>query len=845
MQKKTLNFTLDREGFEVYHDQALYYISKLEPEKCEELTLRLRATKNAFKSATLVVMSEGELLEYPMESIGAFEDKTGKYEFFETDFNVGEKGFFYCFRLEMSDGKLYYYSQMTDHAPSGEYSLDSELPLKYPDGEQNGWFILPGYKGPEWSRGISWYSIMPDCFYNGDTTNDDMQSDENYDQPWNLHHSGLRDRYGGDFQGIMDKTDYFLDLGVDGIFYDPIQKAEQNAGYGTDDFDQLESTFCNADKYSEFIEYMHGKGLRLMQDVVVYFTTFDGMYINRLDRWPTPRLEMGKGEALNKESLYYNFFCDADNGGHPMWNGLTINHYDPMARELLYGDKETPLIRYADKSQGFGVDGYRYDCGGWITGHEGTSDDYPWENEEQKKGRHTNERTNHVMRTMYDAIRTVNPEFNTLSESSGGVQFRAGVWDSHWLIGLNHNFDKLIDPERGNSFNELYHAMVHSNLKSKPRSGALCSKLQINTHDESKNNMRLERFSAWKSARFIQMTYIGSPSVYYGEEHNFGGTSFKNRYGGMRNGFSFFDWDESRWDHKMRSFFKAMLQLRKEYTAVKTGALYHFGHDDDVISYARFDLNGTVVTLANQTDEGIFQILNAAAVGLTDGTELTDWLTGEKFTVAEGKLSIEVTAGGRVLVTGGKTSCFRLGFTAECGEDCCLDIANEDEKSIKLTSGNFYCLPAFDSFKFSVNIGENSAAVIKNTLCDGAIYYKAELLGDSLIISANGREMARAKCDGNITLYRLADNTFGVEGIKGSEIKLPMNDKVYVGFEAVGKGAVIQCPEIIPFEQRQLADNFDSVPTAMLNRVEDIKTENGYLILNPNSYVIARSTNDD
>lgn len=854
MSDKIIKFN-DYKGYpEVYHDQALYFISPLEPDKNSDMTLRLRVKKGHVASVSLTLLQNNETFsDYPMQKVESSFDKTGEYEFYEVTFNVGEKGFFYCFAVSSAlDGKLYYYTQLSDNSAVGERRMDDKMPLEpettWPTGENNGWFILPGYKGPKWSQGITWYSLMPDAFYNGDPTNDDTQSDENYDIPWNIHHYGLRDRYGGDFQGIMDNADYFLDLGVDGVFYDPIQKAEQNAGYGTDDFDQLESTFCNADKYSEFIEYMHGKGLRLMQDVVVYFTTFEGMYINRNDRWPAPMLDAKNGEkALNKESPYYNLFCDADNGGHPMWNGFTLNHYDKSVADLLYGDKETSLLRYADKTQGFGVDGYRFDCGGWITGHEGTTDTHPFINEEDKKGRHYNYRTDHVMPVIYDRIRAVNPEFNTLSEASGAHQFRGGYWDSQWLIGLNKSFEKLLNPEIGNTMTDVYHSMLHGNLKSKPRSGALCSKIQVNTHDESKNNMRPAKFNAWKTARLIQMTFVGSPSIYYGEEHNFGNTNFKNRYGGNRNGFSFFDWDESRWDHKMRNFFKALTELRKEYSAVRTGAYLHFGHNDDCIDFARFDENGTVITFANQGDETATHTIDAAACNLQDGTILTDWLTGEKFTVVGGELSVDVIPGGRILVTGGKeTSNFRLGFVAD--GNCLEDVANETEKSVSVKNHGFekfYLLPAFASFKFNVKIEGNGIATVRNCTCFGAMNYEVSYNNGELTVTANGEKITTATSDGNITLYRKQDNTFGVEGVAGSEVKIPMDDKVYFGFGVRGGDAKFTSPEKLDYEARPLADNFDGIPSSFIRNPDELKTEGGYLVMPPNTSVTARPTDDD
>ncbi len=848
MSKKQVKFS-DYLGYpEIYHDQAVYFLSKLEPARDENITVRLRARLGHVSSAVLNVKSEEVISEYPMTGIGSAYDKTGKYEFFEATFNVGAAGLTYCFAVTSQlDGKTYYYSQLSDHSPVGKRYMDARQVLDDPCYENRGWYILPGYRGPEWSRGMSWYSVMPDSFYNGDPTNDDMQSDENYDQPWNLHHLTLRDRYGGDLQGIMDKADYIKELGCDGVFYDPIQKAEQNAGYGSDDFDQIESTFGNADKYSEFIDYMHGKGLRLMQDVVVYFTTFEGMYINRSNRWPTPRLEESNDDgSLNKSSPYYSFFCDPDNGGHPMWNGFTLNHCDPKAQELLYGDRETSLIRYADKSQGFGVDGYRFDCGGWITGHDGTSDDYPWENEEQKKGRHIAGRTERVMPTIYDRIRAVNPEFNTLSEASGALQLRSGCWDSQWQIGVNKAFEKLLDPKVGNSCIEIYNNLFHGNLRCMPRSTCLCSKLQVNTHDESCNNLRPGAFNAWKTARLLQMTFIGSPSVYYGEEHNFGGRGFIDRAGNKRNGFSYFDWDESRWDYKMHNFFKAMLELRREYSAVRTGALVPFGHNETSINYARFDENGTVLTLTNQANETQTHTVDAAAATLADGSVLTDWLTGERFTVENGLLTLDVIPGGRILVFGGKaTSNFRLGYYS--AGDCSEDISDELEGTVTVNSAEgdrSYLLPAFGSFKLSAEINGNGYLTVKSSPEAESICYKAELASGTLTVTANGKLLTSTKFDGKLCLYRKADNTFGIEGVSGSEIKLAAADKVFTGFGAANGTACFTSPTVESYEDRALADDFNGVQTSMFN-TEGLVTENGRIVLKGGDELTTRSTDND
>lgn len=99
----------------------------------------------------------------------------------------------------------------------------------------------------DWPKRAIWYQIFPERFRNGDPTNDPTAEYSRVPEevrstwritPWTkewyamdawekslapdaygtLHHR----RYGGDFQGIIDKLDYLQDLGVTAIYFNPI-----------------------------------------------------------------------------------------------------------------------------------------------------------------------------------------------------------------------------------------------------------------------------------------------------------------------------------------------------------------------------------------------------------------------------------------------------------------------------------------------------------------------------------------------------------------------------------------------------------------------------------------------
>lgn len=103
---------------------------------------------------------------------------------------------------------------------------------------------------PQWAKSAVWYQIFPERFRNGDPSNDPKLKDiigadpAEMPKEWQIHPWGsdwhklqpyevkngepelwkhiLRRRYGGDFQGIIDKLDYIKQLGFNAIYLNPV-----------------------------------------------------------------------------------------------------------------------------------------------------------------------------------------------------------------------------------------------------------------------------------------------------------------------------------------------------------------------------------------------------------------------------------------------------------------------------------------------------------------------------------------------------------------------------------------------------------------------------------------------
>jgi len=122
---------------------------------------------------------------------------------------------------------------------------------------------------PEWATGVVWYQIFPERFANGDSTNDpepektfiildsirtgwkirDWTSSWFSQDEWEKNLGGnFRDhlyerRYGGDIQGIINHLDYLNELGIGAIYLNPVFEAASLHKYDGSTYHHIDVNF--------------------------------------------------------------------------------------------------------------------------------------------------------------------------------------------------------------------------------------------------------------------------------------------------------------------------------------------------------------------------------------------------------------------------------------------------------------------------------------------------------------------------------------------------------------------------------------------------------------------------
>jgi cyclomaltodextrinase len=96
--------------------------------------------------------------------------------------------------------------------------------------------------------------------------------------------------------------------------------------------------------------------------------------------------------------------------------------------------------------------------------------------------------------------------------------------------------------------------------------------------------------SALRLAALFMFTYPGAPSIYYGDEIGLDGKHDPDCR-------KTFPWDENRWNHGLRDFFKWCVGLRKAHPALRCGSYEVLLSEQDVYAFAR-KLEGETIVVA-------------------------------------------------------------------------------------------------------------------------------------------------------------------------------------------------------------------------------------------------------
>jgi cyclomaltodextrinase / maltogenic alpha-amylase / neopullulanase len=581
---------------------------------------------------------------------------------------------------------------------------------------------------PEWSKNAIWYQIFVERFRNGDLSNDPTREDirntypdsipgnwtitpwgqdwyqpddyfenSNLDRKWdNLQ---LR-RYGGDLQGVIDELDYLESLGINAIYFNPLNDAPSlhkydprhwrhiDRNFGPDPKKDIKITasenpidpatwkWTTADSlFLKLIKKCHEKGIRVVLDYSFNHTgkdfwafkdvkakgkaseVADWYEIEEFDNPETPENEFKyKGWAgvstlpeLKKDII-------GDNKTMPFEGNLhsqkAKNHIFAVAKRWLDPNKDG---KFDD-----GVDGYRLDVaaevpmGFWV--------DF------RKVVRKVNPETyligeiwwltwpdslmlphNFLKGDMFDAImnyRWYRPARHFFADAPDPMK------PSVFVAELEDKF-KGIDKDRQKAMMNLLASHDAPRVSTSLYNNGLY-KYMVKPYDNA--NYKIDKPDAktrtiQKMLLIHQFTFIGAPHIWYGDEVGMWGADDPDtRKPMVWSDIVYADetthpfgkerkTDKVEQDTELLDFYKKLIQIRKTNPILVDGDLTFSLVDDEnnTLAYNRSNDKAEIVVAFNKSNEP-----KVLKIPVTKDGNYKDLLNEKSIQSEQGKLKIEL-----------------------------------------------------------------------------------------------------------------------------------------------------------------------------------------------------------
>ena len=614
----------------LFCDGTSDYVIPAEPGIHEKVRLRFRTARDDAQEVCLI--SGGETLQMQKMSSGEV------FDYYETEVQLTDTMFVYYFRIKSESEELCYHRCGVSEHPVEYYNFR----------------IMPGFSTPAWAKGAVMYQIFVDRFCNGDPSNDVEDGEYVYiGEPvckvkdWNEFPAAMDIRrfHGGDLQGVLDKLDYLEELGVEVIYFNPLFVSPSNHKYDIQDYDYIDPHYgviiedggevlpeeekdnTRATKYqkrtgdirnleasnrlfAKLVEEMHTRGMRVILDGVFNHCGSFNKWMDR-ERIYEPQPEYEKGAYVSAQSPYRDFFHFFDereeawpyNKNYDGWWG-----HDTLPK-LNYEDSPTLeeyILNIGKKwvSPPYNADGWRLD----VAADLGYSNEY-----------------NHIFwENFRKAVKSANPQALILAEHYGdpGEWLQGDEWDSvmnydafmepltWFLTGMEKHSDERRTDLWGNADN-FVNTMNHF-MASMLTPSLQVAMNELSNHDHSRFLTRTNHIvgrvaqlgskaaeeginlAVMREAVAVQMTWVGAPTVYYGDEAGVCG---------------FTDPDSRRtypWGQENRElveFHKEMIRIHKREKLLRTGSLKMLSWSSNVLAYARFQEGEQIIVVLNNSKE--------------------------------------------------------------------------------------------------------------------------------------------------------------------------------------------------------------------------------------------------
>jgi alpha-glucosidase len=493
--------------------------------------------------------------------------------------------------------------------------------------------IIADYQAPAWVLNSVFYQIFPDRFHNGDPSNDVPEGAWSVDgisssrrawgaplDKWEVARN--IDFYGGDLQGIQQKLPYLADLGVNALYLNPIFVSHTHHRYDIADFMHVDPSLGGDQALADLRAALDAQQMRIMLDVTLNHCS-----------WRHPWFTAAQQDPHADTADYFTFYERPHN--YESWLGIStlikLRYTSQRLREVMLSAPDSVLRHWLRAP--YRIDGWRLDV----------------QNTQARQG--AIQLGNKVGRTLRRAVKGDNAEAYIIGENfydaSAHLQgneldavmnyngFTIPLW--RWLNGHDQGMmweSKAADPIPFSA--EQLNEQWTEYRASLPWVIARQQFNLLGSHDTARilthmdDNVALAKLGA-----LILLTYVGTPSVYYGDEIGLTGGHDPYCRGCM-------SWDTSTWNHDLRAHYQTLIRLRRTADALIHGGYQMVYAKEEILVYLRASAKQRLLVVANRGRNGMSTTvaIPVRSAGLADGTVLRDLLTGSEYAIQNGVLGL-------------------------------------------------------------------------------------------------------------------------------------------------------------------------------------------------------------
>ena len=505
--------------------------------------------------------------------------------------------------------------------------------------------------------------------------------------------------YGGDLRGIIERIDYLKALGVNVIYLNPVFSSISSHRYDACDYRKIDPVLGTMGNFQELVKVAEANDMHIILDGVFNHVSDDSIYFDRYykflgtsekigaypywayvyDYMAEHGAEQSAAETAAKEYFskeygitdyaYTEWFAvnntpliDADTGKDAVDNiglraGKTVYGY-----EGWWGYDSMPVI--------LSTNGSEYQTGNWgeeiIYNEDGSSVTQFWLSEGMDGWRLdvANEVSDETWQEFRKSVKALNSDAVIIGEiwtdatkyllgdmydSVMNYMFRNAV-TSFAMGGDASESTNTLERLRERYPKEAFYAMM--NLVASHDTSRVLSYLDGVGDDRAQKDVdsafpTYEKTSELAKQRqylvaFLQFTYAGAPTIYYGDEIGMAGADDPDD----RRGFT---WGKGNKD--IVTWYANLAAIRAQYPALRTGSVESFAVNENTMAFVRRDAQDAIIVLANNISDAQEIVLKPADQNVTAKT-LTDTISGTTYTVgADGTIKVTVPALRGVILT--------------------------------------------------------------------------------------------------------------------------------------------------------------------------------------------------